>query len=396
MNRLLENYSRLLGEPMPSSFRYLYEDINWKNRLIVLKGARGVGKTTMLLQHIKHTFEDTSKALYVSADHIWFANHSLIDLAEYHYTHGGTHLFIDEIHKYLNWQQEIKNIYDSFPRLNLVVTGSSMLRIEHALGDLSRRCKEYTLRGLSFREYLKLENIADWPVLSLEEILQRHPQLAGKMTGQAKVLGHFENYLRHGYYPFYIEEGNGFDERLQRTINTVLNEDIPAVANVEYETIYKLRELLGILSEQSPYTLNVSALARTLETSTSQVMKLFDLLNRAAIVRRLFSKERSMKMLQKPEKILFDNTNLMYALSPEADQGTLRETYFADMMSFSHSISMPQKGDLVVDKRLLFEVGGRTKGYRQIANIPESYVVADGIDIGYENKIPLWLFGMMY
>ena len=396
MNRLLGNYSRLLGEPMPASFRYLYEDINWKNRLIVLKGARGVGKTTMLLQHIKRTFEDTSKALYVSADHIWFANHSLIDLAEYHYTHGGTHLFIDEIHKYLNWQQEIKNIYDSFPRLNLVVTGSSMLRIEHALGDLSRRCKEYTLRGLSFREYLKLEGVADWPVLSLEEILQRHPQLAGKMTGQAKVLGHFENYLRHGYYPFYIEEGNGFDERLQRTINTVLNEDIPAVANVEYETIYKLRELLGILSEQSPYTLNVSALARTLETSTSQVMKLFDLLNRAAIVRRLFSKERSMKMLQKPEKILFDNTNLMYALSPEADQGTLRETYFADMMSFSHSISMPQKGDLVVDKRLLFEVGGRTKGYRQIANIPESYVVADGIDIGYENKIPLWLFGMMY
>ena len=396
MNRLIENYTRLLGEPRPSSFRYLYESINWKNRLIVLKGARGVGKTTMLLQHITRTFEDTSKALYVAADHIWFANHTLIDLAEYHYTHGGTHLFIDEIHKYQNWQQEIKNIYDSFPRLNLVVTGSSMLRIEHALGDLSRRCKEYTLRGLSFREYLKLEGVADWPVLSLEEILQRHPQLASKMTGQAKVLGHFENYLRHGYYPFYIEEGNGFDERLQRVINTVLTEDIPAVVSVEYETIYKLRQLLAIFSEQSPYTLNVSALARTLETSTSQVMKLFDLLNQAAIIRRLFSKERSMKMLQKPEKILFDNTNIMYALSPEADTGTMRETYFADMMSFGHSISMPQKGDLLVDKHILFEVGGRTKGYKQIANIPESYVVADGIDIGFENKIPLWLFGMMY
>ena len=396
MKRLIENYTRLLGEPRPSSFRYLYESINWKNRLIVLKGARGVGKTTMLLQHITRTFEDTSKALYVAADHIWFANHTLIDLAEYHYTHGGTHLFIDEIHKYQNWQQEIKNIYDSFPRLNLVVTGSSMLRIEHALGDLSRRCKEYTLRGLSFREYLKLEGVADWPVLSLEDILQRHPQLASKMTGQAKVLGHFENYLRHGYYPFYIEEGNGFDERLQRVINTVLTEDIPAVVSVEYETIYKLRQLLAIFSEQSPYTLNVSALARTLETSTSQVMKLFDLLNQAAIIRRLFSKERSMKMLQKPEKILFDNTNIMYALSPDADQGTMRETYFADMMSFGHSISMPQKGDLLVDKHLLFEVGGRMKGYKQIANIPESYVVADGIDIGYENKIPLWLFGMMY
>lgn len=396
MNRLIENYNRLLGERIPSTFRYLYEDINWKNRLIVLKGARGVGKTTMLLQHIANAFEDTSKALYVSADHIWFANHSLIDLAEYHYTHGGTHLFIDEIHKYSNWQQEIKNIYDSFPHLNLIVTGSSMLRLEHALGDLSRRCKEYTMRGMSFREYLKLENIADWPILSLEDILQRHIQLASKMTGQVKVLGHFENYLRHGYYPFYIEEGNGFDERLQRVINTVLNEDIPAVANVEYETIYKLRQLLAIFSEQSPYTLNVSALARTLKTSTSQVMKLLDLLNQAAIIRRLFSKEGSMKMLQKPEKVLFDNTNIMYALSAEADQGTLRETYLADMMSFGHTISMPQKGDLLVDKHILFEVGGRTKGYKQIANIPDSYVVADGIDIGFENKIPLWLFGMMY
>ncbi|MBQ7996508.1 MAG: ATP-binding protein [Paludibacteraceae bacterium] len=396
MQRLLENYNRLLGEKLPSSFRYLYDAINWDNRLIVLKGARGVGKTTMLLQHISRSFEDPAKALYVSADHIWFANHSLIALAEYHYIHGGTHLFIDEVHKYPNWQQEIKNIYDSYPRLNVVVTGSSMLRLEHALGDLSRRCKLYTMRGLSFREYLKLENIADWQVLPLEEIIQHHTQIAGRLTGQVKVLGYFEQYLRHGYYPFYQEEGNGFGERLQRVINTVISEDIPAIVKVEYETIYKLKQLLAILSEQSPYTLNVSALARVLETSTSQVMKLIDLLSEAAIIRRLFSKERSMKMLQKPEKVLFDNSNIMYALSQEVDQGTLRETFFADMLSHSHSISMPQKGDLLVDKQLLFEVGGRTKGYKQIANIPDSYVVADGIDIGFENKIPLWMFGLLY
>ena len=396
MQRLLENYNRLLGEELPSSFRYLYDTINWDNRLIVLQGARGVGKTTMLLQHISRSFEDPTKALYVSADHIWFANHSLIDLAEYHYIHGGTHLFIDEVHKYPDWQQEIKNIYDSYPRLNLVVTGSSMLRLEHSLGDLSRRCKLYTMRGLSFREYLKLEHIADWQVLPLEEIVKHHAQIAGRLTGQVKVLGHFEQYLRHGYYPFFQEEGNGFDERLQRVINTVLNEDIPAVVKVEYETVYKLKQLLAILSEQSPYTLNVSALARVLGTSTSQVMKLIDLLSQAAIIRRLFSKERSMKMLQKPEKILFDNTNIMYALSQEVDQGTLRETFFTDMLSYSHSISMPQKGDLMVDKHLLFEVGGRSKGYKQIANIPDSYVVADGIDIGFENKIPLWMFGLLY
>ena len=391
MNRLIENYNRLLGESRPSTFRYLYESINWKNRLIVLKGARGVGKTTMLLQHIANAFEDTSKALYVSADHIWFANHSLIDLAEYHYTHGGTHLFIDEIHKYPNWQQEIKNIYDSFPRLNLIVTGSSMLRIEHALGDLSRRCKEYTMRGLSFREYLKLEEIADWPVLSLEEILQRHTQIAAKLTGQAKVLGHFDNYLRHGYYPFYIEEGNGFEERLERVINTVLNEDIPAVGfSIGFERIFAILTEGGI---KLPGGKKKVAVLYNEDSFRDAVKKADEL---RAIIRRLFSKERSMKMLQKPEKVLFDNTNIMFALSSEADKGTLRETYFADMISFAHSVSMPQKGDLLVDKHFLFEVGGRTKGYKQIANIPDSFIVADGIDIGFENKIPLWLFGMMY
>ena len=280
MQRLIEHYNRLLAEDISSFTRYLYDTINWENRLILIKGARGVGKTTMLLQHIRRQFPDASKALYASADHIWFANHSLLDLAEYHYTHGGTHLFIDEIHKYKDWQREIKNIYDFYPQLKVVITGSSILRLEHAIGDLSRRCRVYSMQGMSFREYLKLENIADLPICSLEDILQRHIPIASQITSKVRVLGYFEDYLQKGYYPFYKEEGDGTTDRLLRVINTVLNEDIPSVAQVEFDTVYKMRQLLAILAEQSPYTLNVSALARTLSTSNVQVMKLMDLLNK--------------------------------------------------------------------------------------------------------------------
>lgn len=396
MQRLVEHYNRLLVADMSPFTRYLYDSINWDNRLILIKGARGVGKTTMLLQHIRRQFPDTSKALYASADHIWFANHTLLDLAEYHYTHGGTHLFIDEIHKYKDWQREIKNIYDGYPQLKVVITGSSILKLEHAIGDLSRRCRVYTLHGMSFREYLKLENVADFPVISLEDILQHHISIAAQLTSKVRVLGYFEDYLQKGYYPFYRDEGDGTADRLLRVINTVLNEDIPAVAQVEFDTLYKMRQLLAILAEQSPYTLNVSALARTLSTSTVQVMKLMDLLNRATIIRRLYQKDTGMKMMQKPEKILFDNPNIMYALSDNTDCGTMRETFFANMLSKDHAVSMPQTGDLMVDRKHLFEVGGRSKGYKQIANIPDSYVVNDGVDIGFENKIPLWLFGMLY
>lgn len=396
MQHLVEHYNRLLAEEVSPFTRYLYESINWDNRLILIKGARGVGKTTMLLQHIRRTFSDTSKALYASADHIWFANHTLLDLAEYHYTHGGTHLFIDEIHKYKDWQREIKNIYDFYPQLKVVITGSSILKLEHAIGDLSRRCRVYTMQGLSFREYLKLENVADFSVISFEDILKNHITIAAQLTSKVRLLGYFADYLQKGFYPFYRDEGDGAIDRLMRVINTVLNEDIPAVAQIEFDTLYKMRQLLGILAEQSPYTLNVSALARTLDTSNAQVMKLMDLLNKATIIRRLYQKDTGMKMMVKPEKILFDNTNIMHALSTNTDLGTLRETFFSCMLSKDHSISMPQAGDLIVDKKYLFEVGGRSKGYKQIANIPDSYVVNDGVDIGFENKIPLWLFGMLY
>ncbi len=397
MDRIYKTYGRLLAETDLSFTRYLYEKINWDNKLIVIKGAKGVGKTTMLLQHILKSFTDKQKALYVSLDHIWFASHSILDLAEYHYTHGGTYLFLDEVHKYKGWQQEVKNIYDSYPGLHIVVTGSSMLRLEESLmGDLSRRVRQYTLEGLSFREYLALERVVELPVLPLETVLNDHFMQASQITSEVKVLRYFEKYVQSGYYPFYREEGDGFADRLQQVIDTIITSEIPAVSNIEYDSVYKAKLLLGVLAESSPYTLNISGLSNTLQASRNNVLKLLDLMDKAALIRRLYSADSGMNLLTKPEKVLFNNTNLMYCLTPKADDGTMRETYLASQLGVAHQLSMPKQGDIVADGKWLFEVGGKNKGFTQIKGIKNSYVVADKMDIGHGDKIPLWLFGMLY
>ena len=397
MDTLFKTHGRLLADTDLSFTRYLYDKINWDNRLIVIKGAKGVGKTTMLLQHIKRNFQQVEKALYVSLDNLWFANHTLLELAEYHYTHGGTHLFLDEVHKYKGWQQEVKNIYDSYPHLHLVVTGSSMLKLEESLtADLSRRHRAYTMEGLSFREYLKLEQVADLPVLSLETILNNHFTEASQITSKVKVLQHFEKYIESGYYPFYREEGDGFFDRLQHVIDTVVTTEIPAVSHIEYDSVYKVRQLLAVLAEMKPYTLNISSLCTTLQSSRNNVLKLLDLMDKAALVRRLYATNGGMNMLTKPEKILFYNTNLMHCLTPQVDSGTMRETYLASQIGVDHQLYMPNKGDLVVDDKWLFEVGGKRKDFSQIKNMEDSFVVSDNIEIGHGNKIPLWLFGLLY
>lgn len=395
MQRLNQRYRQLLENTSLDFTRYLYQEINWKNRLILLKGPKGVGKTTMLLQHIKRGFDDKSKAFYATVDASWFATHTIVDLAEYLVSHGVTHLFLDEVHKYLGWDRQIKEIYDSFPKLNIVVTGSSMLQLSNTDADLSRRCRVYVMQGLSFREFLELENIAHLQTISLEAILKNHQDIAAHITNQLPIQKYFEQYLEYGYYPFYKEEGDGFAMRLDNVVNSIIQVEIPSVEKISYELVYKIKILLGILAELNPYTLNVSDLAAKLSASRDSVYKMLDLLQKAGLIRRLYQKSSGMKKLQKPEKILFDNTNLMYALSSRSDVGTLRETFTANMLC-THKQTMPAKGDLLIDDLYLFEVGGKGKDYGQIANIPDSYVIADGIDVGIGNKIPMWLFGFLY
>lgn len=395
MQRLNQRYKKFLEDTPLDFTRYIYSEINWKNRLILLKGPKGVGKTTMLLQHIKRTFEDPSKAFYASVDASWFTTHTIVDLAEYLVSHGVTHLFLDEVHKYIGWDRQIKEIYDAFPKLHIVMTGSSMLQLSKTDADLSRRCRVYVMQGMSFREYLEFEHIAQLDVIPFDEILTNHQTLAAHITNQLPIQKYFEQYLEHGYYPFYKEEGDGFAARLEEEVDWIINVEIPAVEKVSFELVYKTKILLGILAELNPYTLNVSDLATKLGTSRDSVYKMLDLLQKAGLIRRLFQKSTGMKKLQKPEKILFDNTNLMYALSSDSDTGTLRETFTANMLC-THQQSMPNKGDLLIDNKYIFEVGGKTKDFGQIANIPNSYVIADGIDVGFGNKIPMWLFGFLY
>ena len=395
MQRLNAIYLHLVDDVSLDFTRYLYEQINWDNRLILLKGPKGVGKTTMLLQHIKRTFPNVNEAFYASADNSWFATHTIVDLAEYLVSHGVTHLFLDEVHKYNGWDKHIKEVYDSFPKLNIVITGSSMLQLYETEADLSRRCRSYTMQGLSFREYLELEEVAQLPALKFVDLLDNHTTIAARISNQLPVMKHFEKYLAHGYYPFYKEEGDGFAERLENVVNTIIQVEMPSVAKISYELVYKIKILLGILAELNPYTLNVSDLAGRLCSSRDSVYKMLELLQKAGLIRRLYQKSSGLKLLQKPEKILFDNTNLMHALSPNADMGTLLETFVTNMLA-SHRLSMPEMGDVLVDDQYLFEVGGKKKGYRQIADIPNSFVVADRIDVGIGNKIPLYLFGMLY
>lgn len=398
MEALFMAYSRRLEETSCEYFRYLYSRIEWGERLIGIKGAKGVGKTTMLLQHIKQSFPDTSEAFYVSLDHIWFSTHTLLELTEYLYTHGVTHLFLDEVHRYPSWIKAIKNIYDSYPKLNIVFTGSSLLEIDNAEADLSRRLRTYNLEGLSFREYLAISHIAQLDALNLDEILAHHQQIAAKITSRMKILPYFEQYIRQGYYPFFLETAStvSYYERIQNVITTIIENDIPAVENIEYETLQKAKRLLALLAQMKPFTPNISSLCEALSTTRNMLIRLLSLLHRAALLRLIYTDRKDLKALGKPEKILFNDPNLMQALAMPADKGTLRESLLAAMFAQGHTIHYPTQGDLFVDGKYLFEVGGKGKGFSQIKDIPNSFVVADEIEIGFGNKIPLWMFGLLY
>lgn len=375
--------------------RPIYYQINWDNRLIGIKGPKGVGKSTLLLQHIKETFSDLSKVLYVSLDNMWFASNSLIDLVEYHYTHGGTHIFLDEIHKYKHWQDAIKNIYDDYPDLHVVYTGSSILKLKAGDGDLSRRMRSYEMTGLSFREYMAFEGELQYRVLSLEDLLNNHVTIASEIVSKVKILPAFESYLKEGYYPFYKEEGDGYLSRVQEVITQTIDMDIPAVEEVEYGTLQKLKKLLMILAVQLPFIPRMNELYHELETNREQGLKLLSLLEDAKLISMLKTPVKALKHLSAPDKLYLDNPNMMYALSEKVDIGTVRETFFNNQLSVNNKVSLPPKGDFKVDDRFLFEVGGRKKSFDQIKDEPDSFLAIDSVEIGNGNRIPLWLFGFL-
>lgn len=395
MESLIKIYLRLLQETEAKTFRYLYPNIDWNEHCIGIIGARGVGKTTMLLQHIKHTFTNKNEALFASLDNTWFANHSIFDLADEFYLNGGTHLFLDEIHHYPNWANEIKNIYDSFPKLKIVFTGSSLLQIYKSTADLSRRVVYEKLEGLSFREFLKFEKIDDFPVLSMKEIVENHQDIAFRITENLKIIPLFKKYLKNGYFLFYKEGLGKYEINLQEAVNNVIDIDIPAIENIEFESRHKLKRLLAILSTLVPYTPNITDLSVAIDSNRNNTVKYLFLLANAKLLNLVSYKNKTIGDLTKPDKVLLNNTNLSYLYGDNANIGSARETFFVNQLNAVANVILAPQGDFMVDN-YTFEVGGKSKSFKQIKDIQNSFVVADDIEIGHGNKIPLWLFGMLY
>ena len=397
IQELVLAYHLLLQNTSTSFHRYLYNDIDWEERLVGVKGPKGVGKTTMLLQHIKEVFHNPDEALYVSLDNLWFTNHSLKDLVQYYYVHGGRHLFLDEVHYYPHWQTLLKNFYDTYPDLHVVYTGSSMLQLSGAEGDLSRRLLDYTMTGLSFREFLEYEGVSTVEKLSLEELLKNHVRIAYDIKARiSSIQPLFEQYLHYGYYPFYKDVRTGFENRLRHVVNHVLDVDYPMVDDVTVSTIRKAKKMLMILAESVPQIPTMNTLYSQLETDRIQGLKILYALERAGLLQLLTDDAKSLKVLSRPEKIFLNNPNLMYALGDKTNIGTIRETFFFNQVAQVCNVSYPANGDFLVDKKYLFEVGGAGKSFEQIKDIENSFLAVDNTEIGYRNRIPLWMFGLLY
>ena len=400
MEPLLEASERLVGETSLTFKRSLYWQIDWNDRLICIKGPKGTGKTTLILQHIRETFGvHTDKAVYLAMDHLWFASHSVLDVVEWLYANGYTHIFLDEIHHASEWQRLVKTIADFYPNLHVVYSGSSVLKLTKAKADLSRRQAVYTLKGLSFREFLSLEGVDSGDALTIDRVVSEHRDIAGDIAANVKVLPLFRRYLQSGYYPLYRDVSGQFAQRLSAVVANVLETDVPAVIDVTPATVRKMKKMLMILAESCPQTPNMSTLYRELETDRNAGIRMFEVLESAELVSTILGTldKPKLKRMGVVEKVFLGDTNLMYALVAKPEIGAVRETFFANQCKAAgYEIVSPSQGDFVVNGSMLFEVGGKGKSFRQIANLPDSFVVNDDVEVGRGNKIPLWIFGFLY
>lgn len=389
MDRLYEYFSKLLQETKTDFVRYKYSEINWNSRMLGLVGPRGVGKTTMFLQYIKQnlTIQDT---LYVSADSMYFTDNTLIDLTDKFSKQGGRHLFIDEIHKYPQWSRELKQIFDFYPDVQVLFTGSSILDIYKGAADLSRRAPIYEMQGLSFREYLAMFHQIQTPVYTLEEILEHKAEIAGI----AHPLPLFNEYLQRGYYPF--SKDTTFEIELEQVINQTMENDIPQYASMNVSTGRKLKQLLMIISKSVPFKPVMQKLADLVGVSRNYLNDYLLYIEKAGMIAQVRDDTGGIRGLGKVDKIYLDNTNLIYTLAREnSNIGNIRETFFYNQMRVKQDIISSRISDFQIGNRT-FEIGGKNKGQQQIANAQEGYIVKDDIETGYRNIIPLWSFGLNY
>jgi predicted AAA+ superfamily ATPase len=377
--------------------RFLMKKINWDRRLIGIKGARGTGKTTLLLQHIKDTYGTTDEVLYVSLDDIYFSDNRLVDLTDEFVKSGGKYLFLDEVHKYPDWSREIKNIYDDFPKLQIVFTGSSILEIDKGEADLSRRAVIYNLPVLSLREFIELRYSIKVEDYSLYEIIHNHISIAAGINKLIKPVKIFNEYNRIGAYPFFKEAEREYSNHIERIINLILESDLPASTAIDYQSIFKLKKLLYVISESVPFQPNISKLSLKIGVTRDTLIKYLSYLDKADLISQLQSGTKGISKMAKPDKLYMNNNNLLFTLQPNiASPGTVRETFFQSQLSVAHKVNIPKKGDFIVNDQYLFEIGGKNKTVKQIAGINDAFLALDNIEYGLKNRIPVWLFGFLY
>ena len=394
MNRLLKQSDKRLRIADRSFRRYLFDQLDWSQPLIIIKGARGTGKTTLLLQKMK---EIGSTAIYLSLDDFYFETNRLVLLIEELYDKGYRHFFLDEVHQYSHWSKDLKNLYDSYSDIQVVATGSSILQIDKGQADLSRRALVYNLYGLSFREFLELEYQQKFPVYDLNQILNHHQDISAGIVDKLDVLKCFSQYINWGYYPFFTNDKKNYHAKLQQVAQLVTEIDIPSVENVNYATVRGMRKLLYVISQSVPFVPNIQSLATKVGTSRPSILKMLDMLEKGSVIKLLRIDNQNVGYLQKPEKIYLDNPNLAYTFGGTSpNKGNLRESFFFNQLKVKHDVTFSKFGDFMVNQTYTFEVGGASKTDRQLKGVPLAFIAADDIKEGQQNKIPLWLFGMLY
>lgn len=394
MERLIKLSQRKTDSVKMGFKRFLYTEIDWNQPLTIIIGHRGAGKTTLLLQRVK---ELKDKAIYLSLDDIYFETYRLVELIDTLYEKGYRHFFLDEVHRYQYWSKDLKNIYDNYPEIKIVTTGSSILEVNKGQADLSRRAVTYYLPGLSFREFLELEHQQTFPPITLDTIIQLHQEISSDYTDLVDIDKTFQQYMRYGYYPFFKEGAKVYGQKLQETTNLVLDIDIAPFEDLSHTTVRNMKKLLYIISQSVPFTPNITKISERINVPRNSILKILDLLNHARIISLLKRETKGISYLQKPEKIYLQNPNLAWLLSENKPNiGNLRETFFYNQIEVRHQVTSSRVGDFLIDDTYTFEIGGPSKTQEQIRGIPNSFIASDGIKGGSGNKIPLWLFGFLY
>jgi len=397
MNVLLEQSEYLLSNTTINFKRFLFNEIKWNNRLVGIKGARGTGKTTLSLQWLKQQDLPVTKAAYFSLDDLYFTNNSLKETVAQFYKLGGKILVLDEVHKYKNWSAEIKNIYDIYTGIKIIFTGSSIIDISRQQGDLSRRAIVYELPGLSYREFLSLKYNLQLPVISLNEILKDASTIKKQLPISFRPLEYFSEYLQTGYYPFMMEDKETVHQKINQLIRTIVEYDMAELKDFDIRNAKKILQLMYVIAQQVPFKPNLVALAEKTSIHRNSLNNYLHYLEQAKLISLLQPEGKSVASLQKPEKIYLNNTNLLYALAEkQVDKGNLRETFFLSQLNAVHKMAMPKMGDFIVDNKYTFEVGGKDKSKKQIADIKNAWVVKDDLEFPVGNDLPLWMFGCLY